>query len=293
MPPAVTGPSSGDPPLDLLRQRARFIEDNLDVDLLDWWVTEDELRAAADTLDRLEPGHRGIVLSLLADDTARDLASRLGQRPEPRYRGLSRQISSRYSRVLGMELECPPAQRARVTHAIRQMFRQRPRLATALARAELSIVVGAPELRLNQIPEAPGRGDDIVGIFDGGRTVVVQGDDRIPTLVHELAHAVHALAATPPQRQRIRALFHAAKGTTVTGYATRNEREFFAEAAEIYLTGTQLGRGSRFSPNPADEGRPPRELLLRHHPALAALLQEIFGTGPSVTPNPEAEPVRA
>jgi hypothetical protein len=97
-------------------------------------------------------------------------------------------------------------------------------------------------------------------------------------LIHEFAHAVHLMGVNTVDKtfdKRLRRAFDAAKaaGLWQNTYALSNDREYFAEGAQIWFD-CNAPKGHEH--NDVDT----RERLKAYDPALAKLIEEVFGDTP-------------
>ncbi len=106
--------------------------------------------------------------------------------------------------------------------------------------------------------------------------------------VHEFAHALHeiSLASVDPRFDaRLREVFDAAmaKGLWKGTYAASNPSEYWAEGAQSWFDTNRENDAQHGSVDTRDEVR-------AHDPALATLLEEVFGGRPWRYVNPRARP---
>jgi len=225
------------------------------------------------------------ALALVPEDVITGLRQRVSTQDVPAYRHVKQILESRYSTVMGIQIEAEPQFRAAVAGVVRTMLSYRPEIAKRLSQASVRVIVNPWELPVRMNPDNyslfrpkwrlehelllaggnfnPDSGAVVVSatfIFSGSSPCIKPG---IP--IHELAHAIHLTGMSAEEQRRVEKAF-AVEGK-LPGYIGTNEREFFAEMSALYFSGEAAGGSERFT----------REQMGQQFPLIYSVLVDIYG----------------
>ena len=178
----------------------------------------------------------------------------------------------------------PDAALFRVRDIINEMLSDRPELHTAMAKLGVHVAIMPQGSAITNLPEFRDNSrywDTRVekgGIYAGGSRLVVGGEENIlcqetniykllDVFVHEFAHAVDHAESFTGFRAILESAYEDAmdSGLWAGTYASRNPSEYWAQAVGIWFdVGIELELTNR-------------SRLLAYDPALAALIQRVFG----------------
>ncbi len=172
---------------------------------------------------------------------------------------------------------CHPESLERAATIVRQMIGRNVYAQRRLAEAQLTFVIIPADRAMTSLPEFAGLigqttfdnrpWEDVRGVgkqaTSDGRVAIAAGEETLINVPstrsnypagysvgqHEFAHVLHLDGMTDAQRARVTALFAARQAAAVSAptttwsdaYAASNEREYFAQASNVFFGTNQMG----------------------------------------------------